>query len=288
MFNVNTPDDDRGRWSGTCRAVVVGGVDIEHGVQLGVGTGQPGVSEQRGLVKPAHVDFLEKVRGAHPLRLDQLLDPRREVGAVAGGHRLPVAADNGQHHVRGCLRLTRRGCGVEPAEHCGHEGRVQEGQVGGADEGHGGVPGRGGQSDSQALHRPPAFLRVGVDQHLRVEGGQLLSRGTHDDHRTVDRATDDARYVAQQGRAVPLKRRLGGAHPRRAAPGKHDTGRWCRTVEGVRPVIGCHGGLTSLRTRWRCRCRCLAEPGCRLSGRDTRDGRQSKSCSAAVTALNTP
>src|SRR5262249_30232445 len=55
-------DDDIGRGPVTCRAVVVGGVDVEHRVQFGVHTGQPDVGEQRGLVKLAYVDFLEKVR----------------------------------------------------------------------------------------------------------------------------------------------------------------------------------------------------------------------------------
>ena len=98
---------------GTRLAVLVGGVDVEHGVQLGVG---PRPAGRRPAASASSswrtVTLLEQVRGAHPLRLDQLLDPRREVGPVAGGHRLPVAARHTGSTTSGALRLIRRGCRV--------------------------------------------------------------------------------------------------------------------------------------------------------------------------------
>jgi len=141
-----------------------------------------------------------------------LAGPGGERGAVAGGEGLAVAADHRQGDVDA---LTGAGDRADVR-------RVQQRQVGRADEGVRRAVLQGGEAARHALE---GSLRAGGvldDLDGRRQWRQVLAAGADDDHRTVDAPGHEAGDTAQQRGAVPLQARLGLTHPRRAAPGQHD------------------------------------------------------------------
>ena len=162
------------------------------------------------IVELPHGALLEQVRRTQPIGLDQLEDPWGEVGSIAGGHRLAIAVDEREDDV-GALRCL--GIRLETTKHGPHEGCVQEGQVGRADESRLRVLCRGGQPDGESLHRPQALFPVVTHDDSGLELGQLLSGCPHHDDRSFDRAADDTGDVTQQRGAVPLQGSLRSPHP---------------------------------------------------------------------------
>ena len=168
------------------RLLVVGWcVDVEHGVQVRVERGDQGVRLQRGVVQPLDRALVEQEGGPQPVLLHQPLGPRGEPDPVRGRQRLRVSPGHRQRHVR-LLPL------VEGAQHPPDEGRVQERQVGGADEGGVGASVERGEPGRDALHRPLAVPWVVHHHGAFRQRGEVLAAGPNDDDGPAGRAGEDA------------------------------------------------------------------------------------------------
>ena len=184
--------------------LVLGGlVDVDHRVELGVEGRDERVGPQGRVVEADDPALVEEEGRAEAVGLDEGGHHRRQARAVGGGQRLRVAAGDRQRHVD--LRRQR-------TEHGADERRVQERQVGGADEGGVGPVDQGGQADRDPLQRAEALARVGRDLDLGRQVGQLLAGRPDHDHGAGDGAGDDRDRPPQQRRAVPVQGRLGRAH----------------------------------------------------------------------------
>ena len=199
-------DRHLGRRAGTGRRVVGGSIDVQHRVQVRVERGEHRVRFQRGVIQRFHLALGKEVRGPQPVLLDQPLGGSRERDAVRGGQRLPVPAGDRQGHIRAFARF-------DSAQHPPDEGRVQERQVGGADERDLGSPAQRRQPGGDTLHRALALARVIGYQDALRQFREVLASGADDHNRAARRSRNDADRPAQQCRPVPLQCRLGRAHP---------------------------------------------------------------------------
>jgi hypothetical protein len=201
------------------RAVVGGRVHVGDRQQLRIADAHGSVVQQRRLVEERRAALVQQERRAQPVLADQpgaLRSQRRAVGRDEG---LPEAAHDGDDGI---------GAGVEGPQDTSYEGGVQEGQVGRADEGGAGPAARGcSETDREPLQRAEPLDGVVEHLHRGRERWQRGARCAHDEHRPVDHASEHAGGAPQQRRAVPLERRLAGAHAPGAPAGEDDPGGCC-------------------------------------------------------------
>jgi len=115
-------------------------------------------------------------------------------------------------------------------QHPADKGRVEEGHVGGADEGYPGVVGHFRQAGGDPLHRAEAFDGIFDHPHAGRQIRELLARGGDHYDWPVHRPAQERRRAIEERGAVPLEGGLRRTHARGAAAGEHDAG--CALVAG--------------------------------------------------------
>ena len=206
---------DRDPWRGTVagRAVLVGLVHVEHRVEVRVERAQRGgrrAGHRRRAAACGSGRRASRACAARP-------PPAARRAAPAPCGRRPRAAGGARGRAAGRRRSRRRAA------------RARAGRTRGAGTAgrssrrtrRGRAVGNGAEPDGDALHRPEPLHRVVNGLDAGRQRREVLSRRADHHDRTVDRAGEDARRAPQERGAVPLQRRLGLAHPRRAPAHEH-------------------------------------------------------------------